>query len=416
MTTGSLQTHLSARIGTIRDDYTRLLRERVPFYQAVPEELLARATQSFLNVFLEALPTWNLEPPVALILDNVRLRAKQGLPLEGAIALATHFRRAILLSAEPLLAEEVKGVPALLLFVEDMCESLVETVTKFYAETLEVAQRARSESEARYQQLYKRTPAILQSLDAEGRLVQVSDRWLEVMGYAREEVIGQPALDFLSETSRRHATEVVLPALLRDGVCMDIHYQLVKKSGELVDMLISGVLERDASGAPALSIAAMVDITERERVARALKAQEATLLELSTPLIPVSDGVVVMPLIGNIDRTRADQMRRVLLDGIAAEGARVAILDVTGVPAVDAGVAEALLSAAKAARLLGAEVVFTGIRPMAARALVDIGSDFGQVVTRATLKDGIRYALAWERRYAPVVAAQRARSRGKEQP
>ena len=122
-----------------------------------------------------------------------------------------------------------------------------------------------------------------------------------------------------------------------------------------------------------------------------------TLREISTPLIPVSDGVVVMPLVGLLDEARTAQFMERLLGGVVAAQARIAILDVTGVPELDASAVQALLSAVSAARLLGAEVVLTGIKPAAARALVELGADFGRVVTRGTLKDGIGYALSRER-------------------
>jgi len=132
---------------------------------------------------------------------------------------------------------------------------------------------------------------------------------------------------------------------------------------------------------------------ESKRQEEQLRAQEALLRELSTPLIPVSDDVVVMPVVGALTEARAGQMRGALLDGITAHRARVAILDVTGVPCVDGKVAEALLYAVRSARLLGAEVVLSGIKPAAAQALVRIGADFSGIVTRATLKDGIAHAL-----------------------
>lgn len=116
--------------------------------------------------------------------------------------------------------------------------------------------------------------------------------------------------------------------------------------------------------------------------------------ELSTPLIPVSEGVVVIPLIGTIDEVRAEQMRAVLLEGVVMHAARVAILDVTGVPSVDEQVAGALLSAVRAARLLGSEVILSGIKPRAAHAMVELGVDLVGVVTKGTLKDAIAHALA----------------------
>jgi anti-anti-sigma regulatory factor len=134
-------------------------------------------------------------------------------------------------------------------------------------------------------------------------------------------------------------------------------------------------------------------IDQSARQEEHIRAQEQMLRELSTPLIPVGEDVVVMPLIGALNEARAEQMRCVLLEGIATNRARVAIIDVTGVPNVDAEVGEALVGAVRSARLLGADVVVTGIQPAAAQAFINIGADFSGIVTKSTLKHGIAHAL-----------------------
>ncbi|MFL5582290.1 MAG: response regulator, partial [Gemmatimonadaceae bacterium] len=101
-----------------------------------------------------------------------------------------------------------------------------------------------------------------------------------------------------------------------------------------------------------------------------IRMQAAMLEELSTPLIPLSDAVVIMPLVGTIDSKRAEQILAVVSQGVVSKGARVAIIDITGVPMVDTHVASVLIRASQAVRLLGAEVVLTGIRSRVARALV----------------------------------------------
>jgi anti-anti-sigma regulatory factor len=124
-----------------------------------------------------------------------------------------------------------------------------------------------------------------------------------------------------------------------------------------------------------------------------IRAQEDALLQLSTPLIPVHDEVVVMPLVGALDQKRAERVLETLLAGIVERSARAAILDVTGIPRLDADVADALLRVARAARLLGAEVMLSGIRPEVARTLIGLGADFGDIATTASLKAAIALAL-----------------------
>jgi rsbT co-antagonist protein RsbR len=137
--------------------------------------------------------------------------------------------------------------------------------------------------------------------------------------------------------------------------------------------------------------------SEEERVAlqqQIIAAQQAALHELSTPIIPLTDDVVAMPLIGAIDSNRAQQVIETLLAGVATSRATTAILDITGVQVVDTQVANALLRAAQAVKLLGARVVLTGIRPEIAQTLVGLGLDLGGITTRATLQSGIAFALA----------------------
>ncbi|MFL5800209.1 MAG: CHASE4 domain-containing protein [Roseiflexaceae bacterium] len=124
-----------------------------------------------------------------------------------------------------------------------------------------------------------------------------------------------------------------------------------------------------------------------------IRIQAATLAEVSTPLIPITDQVMVMPLIGAVDAQRAQQVLEALLDGIAKHGARVVILDITGVPVVDAQVAQALIRTVQAVKLLGAEVVISGIRPEVAHTMAGLGIDLGRTVTHSSLQRGIAYAV-----------------------
>ncbi|WP_437578380.1 response regulator [Sorangium sp. So ce887] len=128
--------------------------------------------------------------------------------------------------------------------------------------------------------------------------------------------------------------------------------------------------------------------------AQIIAAQAARLAELSTPIIPISDQILVMPLIGMVDEERAQGMVDAATMGVSARRAAVMILDITGVSRVDARVAEALVRAARAVRLLGARVVITGIRPEVARELVALGAEMTEMVTQSTLQGGIAYAMS----------------------
>ncbi|HVF48735.1 MAG TPA: PAS domain S-box protein [Pyrinomonadaceae bacterium] len=124
-----------------------------------------------------------------------------------------------------------------------------------------------------------------------------------------------------------------------------------------------------------------------------IRVQTAQLVELSTPLIPLTNDIVVMPLIGTIDAARAQRMLDTLLHGLQARRAAVAIIDITGVSVVDAHVAHTLVQASRSARLLGTEAVLTGIRPGVARSLRQSGFEAHDLTTRKTLQDGILRAF-----------------------
>ncbi|HEX6182403.1 MAG TPA: PAS domain S-box protein [Pyrinomonadaceae bacterium] len=124
-----------------------------------------------------------------------------------------------------------------------------------------------------------------------------------------------------------------------------------------------------------------------------IRVQDALLEKLSTPLIPLNERVVLMPLVGEIDAGRARRMLEALLLGLQQTRAPAAIIDITGVTVVDAHVADTLVRAAQAARLLGTEVILTGIRAGVARSLVHLGVSLERIHTRKTLQEGIDYAL-----------------------
>ncbi|HTN86082.1 MAG TPA: STAS domain-containing protein [Sorangium sp.] len=164
----------------------------------------------------------------------------------------------------------------------------------------------------------------------------------------------------------------------------------------------SGAVLRGKDEGARFVIRTGIDMTERRRAEEerarlqeeVIQAQDAALARLSMPLIPLGDGVVVLPLVGPLEAQRARRIVEVLSRGIAERRTRIAIVDLTGVDELDPRSVEALLEAVRVAGLLGARVVLTGIRPEVAGRLAAGGADVGRLSVKGSLQSGIAFAMA----------------------
>lgn len=224
---------------------------------------------------------------------------------------------------------------------------------------------------------------------------------LEDIDHVRRTLIA----DYFTPEDLAYAEQHILPVVMEKGRWQGEFRFRHFKTGATIPVNYNLFLVKDRSTRRPIGIATVTrDITERkwadeerERLREELiRVQAAALQELSTPLIPISDRVVVMPLIGVIDSTRAQQIMQSLLRGVEERGPAVAIIDITGVPIVDTQVANALVNAAKAVKLLGAQVVITGIRPEVAQTIVALGVELHGITTRRTLQSGIAFAMHGE--------------------
>jgi rsbT co-antagonist protein RsbR len=124
-----------------------------------------------------------------------------------------------------------------------------------------------------------------------------------------------------------------------------------------------------------------------------IQRQQQELLELSTPVIKLWDGVLAVPMIGTLDSTRTQLVMEALLTRIVETGSEMAIIDITGVPTVDTLVAQHLLKTVTAIRLMGADCIISGIRPQIAQTIVHLGIDLQGITTKATLADALQLAM-----------------------
>jgi PAS domain S-box-containing protein len=262
------------------------------------------------------------------------------------------------------------------------------------------AAAAAQESEDFYRGLFNQLPLGLALSRMDGTLVDVNPAYAQIIGRSVAETLG---LTYWQITPEKYADQEQLQVrhLTTIGRYGPYEKEYIHKDGQLVPVRLSGqIVERQGER---FIWSSVEDISESKLAEDALRrslmqdeiirAQEAALAELSTPLIPFSDRVVVMPLVGAVDSRRAQQVIDTLLNGIALTRAQVVILDITGVAMVDTQVANGLLRAAQAVKLLGAQAVLTGIRPEVAQALVGLGVDLSGIVTRGTLQSGIAFAI-----------------------
>jgi len=210
---------------------------------------------------------------------------------------------------------------------------------------------------------------------------------LRTMSGADQQALGElrVALAELSRSRARNGftpTETALAVFaLKDAV-----YEQIADTAELVPEYLTFSRTMDDLGLHTFETYA----TAREQI---IADQAEAMLELSTPVIRLWEGVIAVPLIGTLDSARTQLVMEKLLETLVATGADHAVLDITGVPTVDTEVAQHLLKTVSAARLLGAECIVSGIRPQVAQTIVSLGIEFGDIATKATLADALAYAL-----------------------
>lgn len=529
----SLVELLQGARGALVDEILERAPKAVPFYLSIPSEARRAIATRVVDLVLDQLRDPQPEAVAAWGVETYSRRQKQGGSLRDVLDVLMIIRRVF----EDRVWESdapAKAMRDVMHRIADVFDVLVGVSAPVFEKDIEETRATLELIESRYRRLYQTTPAMMQSVDAEGRIQAVSDRWLEALGYSADEVLGKPSIEFLTEASKKSAVEINIPKLREDGHLADVLYQFVKKNGDIIDVRFSSIAVRDDRGEivqflgafddvttelqatralrdseerwravlelsplplsihreglivwcneatvqilgaesadqivgrygldfihpddhPAViarmkasltqsmqdqlppleerlvrvdggivhaevaarpimyegkrsTQLATIDITARkvaeearrfsEAQARVIEAQEEALRVLSTPLIPLGDGILVLPLVGRVNAERAERILTTLAEGVVDQQATFAIVDVTGMPEADDAAIEALVRATQVIRLLGAEALITGIKPAIASTLVTLGAELGRITTRATLRDGIVYATTKRR-------------------
>lgn len=202
-----------------------------------------------------------------------------------------------------------------------------------------------------------------------------------------------PVREFLSNLSRTRARQGFTPSetamfvlSLKEPLFDELRKRLEKDPMHLAEETWSITQLLDTVGLFTIE----TYMKGREEI---ISRQQQELLELSTPVVRLWDGVLALPLIGTLDSARTQVVMESLLQAIVETGSMISIIDITGVPVVDTLVAQHLLKTVAAARLMGADCIISGIRPQIAQTIVHLGVNIGDVITKATLADAFALAL-----------------------
>ena len=193
----------------------------------------------------------------------------------------------------------------------------------------------------------------------------------------------------LQELSRSRARQGFSPSETAGAVfsLKEAVYALIGDSGDLLPEYLAFSRYVDGLGLQTFE----TYVAAREQI---IADQSESMLELSTPVVRLWDGIIAVPLVGTLDSARTQLVMEKMLEALVATEAEHAVIDITGVPTVDTEVAQHLLKTVVAARLMGADCIITGIRPQIAYTIVSLGIEFGDVLTKQTLADGLAHALS----------------------
>lgn len=289
------------------------------------------------------------------------------------------------------------------------------SVIKF-AQNITQARKAALADAAKLEAI-KRSMGVIE-FQPDGTIISANAAFLKLMGYTEGELAGQHHRVFVTPQERVSADYASFWQELASGKVKSGQFHRLAKGGKSIWLEANYNPVFDLEGRVERVVKFAIDITDKVESARATEialkqVREAELIreelnlaleEMSTPVMPIWDGILLLPLIGVVDSARTDKVVNKTLERINETRSKVFLLDISGVPAMDTAVANQLLKISKATRLMGCETVISGLSPAIARTMVELGVEVGEVRTTATLQQAFAIALGKRNKQVAGVA------------
>ncbi len=228
----------------------------------------------------------------------------------------------------------------------------------------------------------------------DGTILTANKTFLNTLGYSLDEVKGQHHSMFCDDAYVASNDYAKFWETLRSGNYHRGEFSRLGKNGRQLHIRATYNPILNLKGEPIKVLKIADDISKQRRMEAEREKQQALIMEMSTPVMQLWDNILLLPVVGLVDSKRVQLIMETALQKILDYQAKLLILDIQGVPAVDSAVANHLIQITKATRLMGCTSIVTGISPEISQALVNLGIDLGDIQTQATLKDGVSFSLA----------------------
>ncbi|MBL4630081.1 MAG: PAS domain S-box protein [Paraglaciecola sp.] len=229
--------------------------------------------------------------------------------------------------------------------------------------------------------------------DMNGIILTANDKFLDIVGYSLEEVVGKHHRIFCDQAYTNSPEYTEFWEKMNQGEFESGEFRRIGKGGReaYIQATYNPILDLNDQPIKVLKIA--TDTTDKKRRENENAKQAALIMDMSTPVMRLWDNVLLLPIIGLVDSKRVQTIMESALQNILEHQAKFLILDIQGVPAIDSAVANYLIKVTQATKLMGCRCIVTGISPQISQALVNLGIDLGNIITQSNLKDGVSMSL-----------------------